>query len=81
MTEDKQEELIFTDNTNDEVVIVRMPRKKYKVLMSMVDKQMAMSQVWSWFSNGWVLVIGSIATLLVILVNIGKIAKFFAGGQ
>jgi hypothetical protein len=59
-----KEGLKFTDNTDDEIVVVQLPRKEYELMRKMIQREETMSNVWRWIRTFLFVLIGGVLTLV-----------------
>lgn len=57
------EDLGFNNTEDDEIVVLRLPRKEAKVLRQMIQRQQAMGWLWKWLSAFGFVFISGILTL------------------
>lgn len=48
------------DNTEDEVVEVRLPRSQYKVLRHMIEREEAFGFFKKWIYTNWIYIVGTL---------------------
>lgn len=53
------------DTKEDEIIDVKMPRKDYKVLREIVEREKTFNWVVNWVRSGWVLIVASAGLLVV----------------
>lgn len=56
--------LKYTENKEDEIVVVQLPRKEYLLMRQMIQREETMSLVWRWMRTFLFVLIGGILTLV-----------------
>lgn len=56
--------LKYTENKEDEIVVVQLPRKEYLLMRQMIQREETMSLVWRWMRTFIFVLTGGILTLV-----------------
>ena len=64
-------ELEFNNTEDDEIVVLRLPRREAKTLRDMIKRQQAMSWLWKWLTAFFFAFLSGI----LLLINFGETLK------
>lgn len=56
-----------SDNERDEIIDVRLPRRDYEIIRTMIDRERTYTWIGNWCRSGWLWAVVGSAILLVTL--------------